>query len=68
MPRTRDICEMPGRFIDDHGHEIRVEMGQSFPPCAYGETWWWHEDTPVAKQMEWEAHRPPRPGGLFQAW
>jgi hypothetical protein len=68
MPRTGDICEHPGRFIDDHGHVTEVAEGQPFPPCEHGDTWWWHEDLPVAKQMMWEAQRPPRPGGLKQTW
>ncbi len=41
-----------------------VVEGQAFPPCEDGATWWWHEDLPIAKQMRWEARRPPRPGGL----
>lgn len=68
MPRTNDICEMPGTFVDEHGHETAVEEGETFPECPEGQTFWWHEDLPVAKQMMWEAERPPRPGGLRRTW
>ena len=64
MPRTGELCEYGGTFIDDHRHQAQVVEGQAFPTCPSGETWWWHEDTPVAKQMMWESQRPPRPGGL----
>ncbi len=62
------MCEVAGTFIDDHGHAAQVVEGQAFPPCPSGDTWWWHEDLPIAKQMRWEAQRPPRPGGLRQTW
>lgn len=64
MPRTGEICEYSGNFVDNHGHEAQVVEGTPFPPCDSGDTWWWHEDLPIAKQMRWEATRPPRPGGL----
>ncbi len=63
MPRTGEICEFGGNFIDDHLHEARVAEGSVFPSCPYGDTQWWHEDLPVAKQLRHEAQRPPRPGG-----
>lgn len=64
MPATGDLVEVSGTFIDGHGHETTVSEGQTFPPCSDGDTWWWHEDLPIARQMRWEAARPPRPGGL----
>lgn len=64
MPKTGDMCEQAGTFIDDHGHETMMIEGQTCPPCADGDTWWWHEDLPIARQMRHEWGRPPRPGGL----
>lgn len=64
MPATGELVETSGTFIDGHGHETTVVEGQLFPACEDGDTWWWHEELPIAKQMRWEAQRPPRPGGL----
>lgn len=64
MPPTGELVERSGVFIDSHGHEATLIEGELFPPCEDGDTWWWHEDLPLAKQMRWEAQRPPRPGGL----
>jgi len=63
MPRSGDMCEQSGTFIDGHGHHVTLVSGQSCPPCEDGETWWWHEDLPIAKQMRHEWDRAPRPGG-----
>lgn len=64
MPSSGEMCEYSGTFVDDHGHEVGMIEGALFPPCPDGRTWWWHEDLPIARQMRWEASRPPRPGGL----
>lgn len=68
MPKTSEPCERTGTYVDDHGHVAQVTEGAPFPPCSSGPTWWWHEDLPVAKQMRWEAERPPRPGGFEGRW
>ncbi|HVM35989.1 MAG TPA: hypothetical protein VM784_11675 [Actinomycetota bacterium] len=64
MPRTGELCEYSGTYVDNHLHETEVVEGVVFPPCADGDTWWWHEDLPIVKQMRYEAARAPRPGGL----
>jgi hypothetical protein len=68
VPKTNEPCERTGTYVDDHGHVAQVTEGAPFPACSSGPTWWWHEDLPVAKQMRWEAERPPRPGGFEGRW
>lgn len=57
MPKTGDPCEGNGTYIDEHGHEVAVSSGERFPECADGDTWWWHEQLPVAVHMRWQAAR-----------
>jgi hypothetical protein len=64
MPASGEMAEVSGTFVDNHGHEVDMVEGALFPPCPEGQTWWWHEDLPIVKQLRWEAQRPPRPGGL----
>ena len=57
MPKTGDPCDSKGTYVDEHGHEVAVKDGETFPPCPDGETWWWHADLPVAVHMKWQAAR-----------
>lgn len=57
MPRTGEDAIKNGTYIDEHGHETTLQVGQQFPRCPDGATMWWHEDLPVAKHMRWEAKR-----------
>jgi hypothetical protein len=57
VPKTGDACERNATYVDEHGHEVLVSEGALFPPCEEGDTWWWHEELPVAVHMRWEAAR-----------
>ncbi|MBW3562830.1 MAG: hypothetical protein KY437_10080 [Actinobacteria bacterium] len=57
LPGTGSRAELEGTYVDEHGCTVALTSGQEFPPCPEGETFWWHEDLPVAKHMVWEAER-----------
>ncbi len=57
MPATGSRAELDGTYVDEHGCTVAMRTNDQFPPCQRGDTFWWHEDLPVAKHMIWEAER-----------